>query len=124
MVSIEGYTIKRCDRDRHGGGVAIYVKDTLLDKFTVQEDFPKSNLELVCIEIKPFHAASFFVVAWYRPPNVSVDAFDQMEECLQFLDKEDKETILLGDTNCNFLSKYSSEGDTNPNDRQLILYVC
>ena len=35
LVGIEGYTLKRCDRDRHGGGVAIYIKDTLLDKFTV-----------------------------------------------------------------------------------------
>ena len=47
LVGIEGYTLKRCDRDRHGGGVAIYIKDTLLDKFTVQEYLPKSNLELV-----------------------------------------------------------------------------
>ena len=47
LVGIEGYTLKRCDRDRHGGGVAIYIKDTLLDKFTVREDLPKSNLELV-----------------------------------------------------------------------------
>ena len=64
LVGIEGYTLKRCDRDRHGGGVAIYIKDTLLDKFTVREDLPKSNLELVCIEIKPVRAAPFFVMAW------------------------------------------------------------
>ena len=116
LVGIEGYTIKRCDRDRHGGGVAIYIKDTMLDKSTMREDLPKSNLELVCIEIKPFRAAPFFVMAWYRPPNVSVDAFDQMEVCLQFLDREDKETILLGDTNCDFLPKFSGEGHTNTND--------
>ena len=116
MVGIEGYTIKRCDRDRHGGGVAIYIKDTILDKSTMREDLPKSNLELVCIEIKPLRAAPFFVMAWYRPPNVSVDAFDQMEVCLQFLDSEDKETILLGDTNFDFLPKFSGEGHTNTND--------
>ena len=116
LVGIEGYTIKRCDRDRHGGGVAIYIKDTMLDKSTMREDLPKSILELVCIEIKPFRAAPFFVMAWYRPPNVSVDAFDQMEVCLQFLDREDKETILLGDTNCDFLPKFSGEGHTNTND--------
>ena len=116
LVGIEGYTIKRCDRDCHGGGVEIYIKDTLLDKSTVREDLPKSNLALVCIEIKPFRAAPFFVMAWYRPPNVSVDASDQIEECLQFLNREDKKTILLGDKNCDFLPKYSKEGDTNPKD--------
>ena len=52
-------------------------------------------------------------MAWYRPPSVSYDTFDQLEECLQFLDREDKETILLGDTNCNFLLTYSKEEVSN-----------
>ena len=30
LVSIDGYTIKRCARNRKGGGVAVYIKDTLL----------------------------------------------------------------------------------------------
>ena len=116
LVNIEGYTIIRHDRDRHGGGVAIYLKDTLLDKTTVREDLPNSALELICVEIKPIHAASFVVLAWYRPPNVSFDIFNQIEECLQFLDREDKEIILLGDTNCDILPKYSKEGNANSND--------
>ena len=72
LVGVDGYTVKRCDRDRK--------------EFTVREDLPKSNLELVCIEIKPVRAAPFFVMAWYRPPNAS-DGFDHIEECLQFLDR-------------------------------------
>ena len=116
LVNIEGYTIIRHDRDHHGGGVAIYLKDTLLDKTTVREDLPNSALELICVEIKPIHAASFVVLACYRPPNVSFDIFNQIEECLQFLDREDKEIILLGDTNCDILPKYSKEGNANSND--------
>ena len=30
LVSIEGYTIRRRDRNRHGGGVAIYIRDSVL----------------------------------------------------------------------------------------------
>ncbi len=116
LVNIEGYTIKRCDRDRNGGGVAIYLKDTLLDKSTVREDVPKSFLELLCVEIKPVRASPFLVMAWYRPPNVTVDTFDHLEECLQFLDREDKEIILLGDTNCDILAKYSKTGHVSIND--------
>ena len=82
-----------------------------------------SNLELVCIEIKPVRAAPFFVMAWYRPPNVS-DGFDHMEECLQFLDREDKETILLGDTNCDFFLNIPERGIPTQMTCQLILYVC
>ena len=116
LVSIEGYTIKRCDRDRHGGGVAIYLKDTLLDKTTVPEDLPNSFLELLCVEIKSVRAAPFLVMAWYRPPNATVDSFDHLEECLQFLDREDKGISLLGDTNCDILQKYPKGGHTNTND--------
>ena len=104
LVDIDGYTIKRCDRDRNGGGVAVYLKDTLLGKYTLREDVPKSFLELLCVEVKPVRAAPFLVMAWYRPPNVTADTFDLLENCLQFLDREDKEIILLGDTNCDILA--------------------
>ena len=116
LVNIDGYTIKRCDRNRNGGGVAVYLKDTLLDKFIVREDVPKSFLELLCIEIKPVRAAPFLVMAWYRPPNVTADTFDHLEECLQFLDREDKEIILLGDTNCDISAIYSKTGHVTSND--------
>ena len=45
LVSIEGYSIKRSDRNRNGGGVALYVKDASFDKVTVRTDLPLSNLE-------------------------------------------------------------------------------
>ena len=82
----------------------------------MREDLPNSALELICVEVKPIHAASFVVLAWYRPPNVRFDIFNQIEECLQFLDREDKEIILLGDTNCDILPKYFKEGNANSND--------
>ena len=116
LVNIDGFTIKRRDRDRNGGGVAVYLKDTLLDKFTVREDVPKSFLELLCIEIKPVLAAPFLVMAWYRPPNATADTFDYLEESLQFLDREDKEIILLGDTNCDISAIYSKTGHVTLND--------
>ena len=56
----------------------------------MREDLPNSALELICVEIKPTHAAFFVVLAWYRPPNVCFDIFNQIEESLQFLDREGK----------------------------------
>ena len=41
---------------------------------------------------------------------------NQIEESLQFFDREDKEIILLGDTNCDILPKYSKEGNADSND--------
>ena len=57
LVDIDGFSIKRCDRNRNGGGVAIYVKDNLFDKCSVREDVPVSSLEAVCIECKPVRSA-------------------------------------------------------------------
>ncbi len=41
LVSIEGYTIKRCDRNPNGDGVAVYLNDSLLDKASIRDDIPK-----------------------------------------------------------------------------------
>ena len=115
LVDIDGFSIKRCDRNRNGGGVAIYVKDNLFDKCSVREDVPVSSLEAVCIECKPVRSAPFIVFAWYRPPDESVDIFRQLEESLQYLDNENKEVILLGDTNCDVLANHSSTEPTSAN---------
>ena len=53
LVSFEGYSIKRNNRNRNGGGVALYIKDKSFDKITVRADLPISNLEGLCIEVKP-----------------------------------------------------------------------
>ena len=125
LVSIDGYAIKRCDRNRFGGGVAIYIKDTIFDKCTVRDDLPQSTLEALCIEVKPVRSAPFIVLAWYRPPNEAIDNSRFLEESLQCLDKEDKEIILLGDTNCDLLPRsYNTDHsglntDLSPHSKRL-----
>ena len=79
IVSIEGYTIRRCDRNRHGGGVAIYIRDSIYDKCKLRNDIPVSSLETICVEIKPVQAAPFFILAWYRPPDASPDTFKEIK---------------------------------------------
>ena len=116
LVGISGFSIERRDRNRNGGGVALYIKDSLMDTCTVRNDLPNSSLESLCVEIKPAHSAPFLVLAWYRPPRASGEIFDQLEKTLEFLDKEGKEIILLGDTNCDILSNYPTVPlDRSPN---------
>ncbi len=109
LVSIDGFSIKRCDRNRSGGGVAIYINDALIDKCTVRDDIPVFSLEALCIELKPTRSAPFIVLAWYRPPNALNEVFNDLEKSLQTLDREGKEIIILGDTNCDILPNYSSD---------------
>ena len=105
LLSIDGYSI-RCDRNRKGGGVALYIKDTILDECSIRKDLPESSLEALCLEVKSVRAAPFLIFAWYRPPNACMDIFHQLEESMKVLERENKESILLGDTNCDILPKY------------------
>ena len=99
LLQIDGYRFVRHDRNRDGGGVGFYISNTIVAD--VRDDLPYFSLEARCIEVKPVKAKSFFVVTWYRPPSDHVDTFDRLDQFFRVLDAEDKEIILLGDTNCN-----------------------
>ena len=115
IISLDNFDLRRKDRNRHGGGVAIYIRDDI--KYLQRCDLPNHTLELICIEIRPSHSEPFNIVAWYRPPSDPIDTLNQLENILGFLDKEGKDTILLGDTNCNFLSNQGqTENLSYPNN--------
>ena len=57
LLQIEGYTLHREDRNRNGGGVAVYVRNSL--KHNRRTDIPDKYLELICIEIEPIKARPF-----------------------------------------------------------------
>ena len=75
-VSIVGYNLLRRDRNRHGGGVAIFLRETL--NFEHRTDIKAENLEIICIEIKPKCSKLFFVLAWYRPPNYETETLEEL----------------------------------------------
>ena len=64
ILNIKGYKFGRLDRNRNGGGVAFYCKDTF--QCTVRDDSPRSTLELICVEISPSKARPFIIILWYR----------------------------------------------------------
>ena len=79
----------------------------------------ENNLELICVERKPPQSRPFLIVAWYRPPNGPVASFDKLEEILNLLDKEDKEIILLGDTNCDLSQNNAGQPFSNNDTKHL-----
>ena len=100
IIDIDGYKIERKDRTSRGGVVAVYLRDHLI--YTVRRDIVDYGLELICVEIRPLRCRPIIIVAWYRPPSDPVSSFELLEKVLSFLDREDKEIILIGDTNCDF----------------------
>jgi exonuclease III len=48
-ISIVGYHLIRKDRNRYGGGVLLYVRDTI--PFTERNYLLTCSLEMICVEI-------------------------------------------------------------------------
>ena len=119
IIAINDFELERLDRNRHGGGVAFYIKDTI--NYKVVDNLPEHSLELICLEIIPKMAQSFFVLCWYRPPASTVDKFDKLGNILGYLETFNREIILLGDTNRDLLSVESDTGSTAEHMRNIYL---
>ena len=66
-VEIAGYEIVRRDRNRYGGGVAIYLRSNI--PYTVRENLMPENMEIICLEINKPKSKPVFISTWYRPPD-------------------------------------------------------
>ena len=109
-----GVSLHREDRNRNGGGVAVNVRKSL--KHNRRTDIPDKSLEFIFIEIEPIKARPFLIFAWYRPPSARIESFKKLEGNLEFFDRENKEMIILGDTNCDFSSKVADEYSSSLNN--------
>ena len=115
LVNVDNYQIVCNDRDRHGGGVAVYVHESILYK--IRSDLMPDNLEVVTLQIAN---SKFIVTSLYRPPRKPVSYFNDMEALLASLNSDNKEAIIMGDINCDFLD--SSNNDTKNLKRVLSLH--
>ena len=107
-IQIENYhTILRKDRNRHSGGVAIYVTDTI--KLKKREDL-QTQIESITVELDILFVKPILITTVYRLPDSLVEIFDKLESPLSRLDNENKELIFSGDMNCNWLN--SQDNDT------------
>ena len=64
-ISIIGYNVVRKDRNRHGGEVLLYVKETW--NFSTQPIIHDVDLEILTIEIIGKYVKPFLITTWYRP---------------------------------------------------------
>ena len=62
-----------------------------------------NNRELLSIQIKLGNFKPLIITSVYLP-DVSVDVFREVESLVRLLDKENKESIIIGDTNCDLLT--------------------
>jgi hypothetical protein len=67
---------------------------------------------MVCVEINlPYTNRSIFVSTWYRPPNASINVFEDYTKFVEKFDYENEQLIVLEDMNCDYF-KNPSESHT------------
>ena len=61
------------------------------------------NPVLLSLDIKPKKAKSSFLISWYQPQTINGDDvnFENLRAVLTSIDREDKEIVLTGGTNCD-----------------------
>ncbi len=104
-VNIPNYVLYRCDKGR-GGGVCIYVKNnlTVTQINTTLIDKPE-GVEDLWLTVQCRKLPAFIVGCLYRHPHSRVDTFNYIDEIFKFIALRNKAFYVLGDFNCNILSK-------------------
>ena len=96
-IQIDEYDLLRCDRNRHGGGVACYIRNDL--SYSVKSYFPK-DIENIFFELLLPNTKPVVVGTIYRPPN-QANFMEIFNENLSKVDKNNVETYILGYFNIN-----------------------
>ena len=106
-IAIDEYDVIWKDRDSVGGGVALYVHKSV--DFKRCDDLINSDIEAISAKIKIVYYKPFLVTSIYRPPGKPVAYFHDIELLVRDIDNQNIESIIMGDTNCNFMDKSNND---------------
>ena len=101
-VNIDGYEVIRSDRNRHGGGVACYVRNDI--SFNIRSDF-SDEIENIVFDMLLPKTKPILVGFLYRPPDQS-KFLDKLSTAISRSNTFDnQEVYILGDLNINLINK-------------------
>ncbi|CAB3997495.1 Transposon Ty3-G Gag-Pol poly, partial [Paramuricea clavata] len=93
LIHLNGYDVLRKDRNRMGGGIAIYFRDNINIKN--RNDLVPDSLEALCVEVRKPKSKPILIVSCYRPPNSNHEVLKLNENLIKKLDNEEKEIVIL-----------------------------
>ena len=108
-VEIGGYGFQYKKHKQIGRGVGAYIREGIL--YTRRKDFNRDNLEMMWLEISLNNAKKFLIAVLYQPPNSSKhqckNFVEMLSNKLETVQNENKETIIIGDINCDYANPES-----------------
>ena len=99
-VIIDGYEIKRADRNRHGGGVACYIRKDLV--FSPRENL-SADVENIFLDVQLPKSRPILLGVFYRTPTAS--GFLDKQTISKPNDFDNQEVYILGDLHINLNNK-------------------
>ena len=115
-IAIEGYVLIRLDRNRHGGGIACYIKENI--SFNIINGL-SDRIEGIIFDILLPKTKALMVGIFYRPPD-QINFLELLSQDFENLDFSNRELFFLGDFNINLykngkyiLGKSVIAGDPN-----------
>ena len=101
-ISIPNYSILRNDRNRHGGGVAVFFKSSM--KATLIHSENRFQLESLWLSLSGGSIPpSTVLCVFYRPPSASRASIDELFSQCQVMLACFRHVIICGDLNINLL---------------------
>ena len=79
------FTIGMVDRNRHGGGVALYIRNTINYECLLNHD-SQINLEWIAVKVITPNAKPFIAGTWYQPPGCGIEILNAFVTLLQHLE--------------------------------------
>ena len=100
-INIDGYEVIRSDRNRHGGGVACYIRNDI--SFNPRGNF-SSEVENIFLDMLLPKTKPILIGILYRPPDQS-KFLDKLSTAISETDNFDaQEVYILGDLNINLIN--------------------
>lgn len=101
FIQLDGYKYIGKSRQKHGGGVGMFIGDSLT--FKLRSDISAigdDKFEIIAIELVNNTSRNTIVISSYRPPSYSVKLYCQfLEKVLQIINAENKFICVTGDLN-------------------------
>ena len=99
-ISIPGYNLLTKHRNRHGGGIIVYIKNEL--KYCRRLDLELFDLECIWIQLY-CRGQHMLICSMYRPPSANNEYYENILDVLEKACAEQCITLLVGDLNINYV---------------------